>query len=305
MLSKKRKSKGLEAIRQRYGYTFVAHWVLGLIVFFLIPLISSIWYCFNNVTIGANGLETAFAGLKHFATNINEDANYLDNLRDSLGSIFYSLPIIIALSLIQAVILNQKFPGRTVFRAIYFLPVIIASSVIMTHMQGPYVNAPLLTLSGSAGDEMVYGSMIDFEAILAELNMPTKITEMLSSLLGNVFGLIWSCGVQTILFLAGLQSISESLYEVSKIEGANKWEEFWFITVPMLRHVMTLVIIYTMIELFTAVDNPVMAQAYTLMQDKQIYDRSSAMLWLYFIIVIAVIAVVLGLYNRFCMKKWE
>lgn len=305
LFKKKSKARGLDAIRNRYGYTFVIHWVLGLVIFFLVPLISSIWYCFNNVTIGSGGVESAFAGLKHFITIIKDDASYLDNLRDSLGSIFYSLPIIIALSLILAVVLNQKFAGRTVFRAIFFLPVIIASSVVLTHMQGPYVNAPLFTFGSTSSTGMSGASVIDFESMISGLNLPTQVSEMLSSLLGNVFGLIWSCGVQTILFLAGLQSISESLYEVSKIEGANKWEEFWFITVPMLRHVMTLVIIYTMIELFTAVDNPVMQQSYTLMQEKQIYDRSSAMLWLYFSIVIAVMAIVLLLYNRYCMKKWE
>lgn len=299
----KRRKRGLESMQQRYGYIFVGHWAFGLIVFFLVPLISSIWYAFSEISIGSSGVLTDFIGVANFDQILQEDPNYLNNLRDSIGSIFYSLPIIVSLSLILAVILNQEFIGRTVARAIFFLPVIIASSVVMIHMSGPHVNAPLFTVS--SGDADTYGSLIDFEAILAELNLPSQINDMLSSLLGNVFGLIWSCGVQTILFLAGLQSIQKSLYEVSKIEGANKWEEFWFITVPMLRHVMTLVIIYTMIELFTAVDNPVMSQAYTLMQEKQIYDKSSAMLWLYFVIVLGVMSIVLFLYNRFCLKKWD
>ena len=299
----KRKKRGLEAMQQRYGYMFVGHWVFGLIVFFLVPLISSIWYSFSDITISSSGVLTDFVWIKNFDQIISEDPNYLNNLRDALGSIFYSLPIIVSLSLILAVILNQEFLGRTVARAIFFLPVIIASSVVMVHMAGPHVNAPLFTVS--SGDTDTYGSLIDFNAILSDLELPNQINDMLSDLLGNVFGLIWSCGVQTILFLAGLQSIQKSLYEVSKIEGANKWEDFWFITVPMLRHVMTLVIIYTMIELFTAVDSPVMSQAYTLMQEKQIYDKSSAMLWLYFLIVCAVMGLVLFLYNRFCLKKWE
>jgi len=184
------------------------------------------------------------------------------------------------------------------------MPVIIVSSVVIVHMQSTYVNAPLFTMS-SADGSVASGNLIDFETMLNNLKLPSQITNMLSDLLGNVFGLIWNCGVQTILFLAGLQSISSSLYEVSKIEGANKWEEFWFITVPMLKDVLSLVIIYTMIELFTAVDNPIMDTAYTLMQERQVYDRSSAMLWLYFFIVLAVIGAVLMLYNRFCVKRWE
>jgi len=274
-----------------------------LIVFFLVPLISSVWYSFSDIQFGGGVVNSDFVGIDNFNQILSKDPNYLNNLRDALGSIFYSLPIIVSLSLILAVVLNQKFVGRTAARAIFFLPVIIASSVIMIHMSGPYVNAPLFTVS--SGEEGTYGGLIDFTSILSGLNLPTQINDMLASLLGNIFGLIWSCGVQTILFLAGLQSIQASFYEVSKIEGANKWEEFWFITVPMLRHVMTLVIIYTMIELFTAVDSPVMSQAYTLMQEKQIYDKSSAMLWLYFLIVCAVMCLVIWIYNRYCLKKWD
>lgn len=301
--AKKKKPRGLESLKQRYGYIFVSHYIFGLIVFFLVPLLSSVLYSFGDVTISSGGVATDLVGIKNYVQIISKDSNYLNNLRDSLGEIFYSLPIIISLSLILAVILNQKFAGRTAARAIFFLPVIIASSVIMVHMSGPYVNAPLFTVS--SGETGTYGGLIDFNSILSGLDLPQQINDMLSSLLGNVFSLIWSCGVQTILFLSGLQSIQKSLYEVSKIEGANKWEEFWFITVPMLRHVMTLVIIYTMIELFTAVDNPVMSQAYTLMQEKQIYDRSSAMLWFYFLIVGAVMGLILFIYNRYCLKKWE
>jgi len=300
----KKKKSSLEAVRQRYGYTFVAHWGIGLVMFFIVPLISSVMYAFSDVSIGTNGVETNMAGIKHFSQILKQDPNYLNNLRDSLGSIFYSLPIIVALSLILAVVLNQNFKGRTFFRGIFFMPVIIVSSVVIVHMQSTYVNAPLFTMSSSDGVTQS-SNLIDFESMLVSLSLPSQITSMLSDLLGNVFGLIWNCGVQTILFLAGLQSITPSLYEVSKIEGANKWEEFWFITVPMLKDVLSLVIIYTMIELFTAVDNPIMKTSYTLMQERQVYDRSSAMLWLYFFIVLSVIGAVLVIYNRLCVKRWE
>lgn len=302
-MKKKKKSKGLDAVKARYGYIFVAHWIFGLIVFFAFPLISSVRYAFSNVSIGDTGLEIKLAGFKNFAEIFGVDANYLNNLRDSIGSIIYSIPVIIALSLIVAVLLNQQFAGRTLYRAIYFLPIIISGSVVMYHMTGAYVQAPLFTFT--SGDEFSYGSLIDFKAIIEDLSLPTQISDLLSSLLGNIFGLIWNTGVPTVLFLAGLQSISPSLYEVSKIEGANKWEEFWYITIPMLRNVITLVIIYTMIDLFTALNNPVMTQAYSLMQNKQVYDTSSAMLWTYFGVVGILMIIVLGIYNRFCLRKWE
>ena len=300
---KKKKTMGLVEKRDMIGYTFVAHWAIGLILFFILPVLTSIRYSFSNVDIGNEGVVYEFAGLKHFKYILDEDPNFVNNMRDSITSILYSLPIILALSLILAVVLNQKFRGRTFFRAVFFLPVIFGSSVIMTVLTSQEVNASLFV--AQSGAEYTYGGLIDFRAILSELNLPDQISTILQDLLSDVFGIIWSCGVQTILFLAGLQSIPTSLYEVSKVEGASKWEEFWFITIPSLRNIITLVIIYTMIQLLTATDNSVMQQAFILLRDKLVYDISSAMLWFYFIIVLIVIGAVIAVYQRFAVRRWE
>ena len=300
---KSNKKMGLVQKRDMMGYTFIIHWAIGLLLFFGIPVFTSIMYSFNDVTMGATGLESKFVGLKHFNNILVKDPNYVNNIRDSMVNILYSLPIIIALSLILAVVLNQKFYGRTIFRAIFFLPVIFGSSVIMSVLTCKEVNAPLFV--AQSGAEYTYGGLIDFRTILGNLNLPDQISAVLQSLLGNIFGIIWNCGVQTILFLSGLQSIPVSLYEVSKVEGASKWEEFWFITIPSLRNIISLVIIYTMIQQFTASDNSVMSQALVLLRDKLIYDESSAMLWLYFVIALAIIGIILGAYQRFAVKRWE
>lgn len=294
----KKRIRSLESVRNRAGYTFVAHWAIGLLMFFIIPLISSVIYAFNDVTIQVGKVNTNFVGLAYFKELITTDPNYVNNLRDSLGMMFYSLPIIISLSLILAVLLNQKFAGRTIFRAIFFLPIIIANSVVMDSLNSDLVTMPLFS-SGTGSN-----SLINYKEIIAGLGIPEQISPILVFLLSNTINLIWKCGVQTILFLAGLQSISASMYEVSKIEGANKWEEFWLITVPSLRHIISLVMIYTMIELFVSMDNALVSTAYSQMLDSQ-YGISSAMLWIYFLIVIALIGTVFILYQRFCIKKWE
>jgi len=295
---KKKKSKGIEAVRNRYGYTFVAHWIFGLIMFFLVPVISSIAYAFSSVTIGDTGFILEFCKLDNFKEALLENPEYLNNVRDSVGSMFYSLPIVVSLSLILAVLLNQKFVGRTAFRIVFFLPVIIASSVIV-RLFGSYVLGSEIFNFSTDGQ-----GIMDYQTILGNLNLPETITSILTFFLSNSVSLAWNCGVQTILFLAGLQSIPDSLYEVSKIEGATKWEEFWKITVPMLRNVLSLVIIYTMISLFTKADNAVMTSAVNMMQGRD-YGTASAVLWFYFVIVLAVIGIVLLLYNKFCVKKWE
>ena len=294
----KKRIKSLESVRNRAGYTFVAHWAIGLLLFFIVPLCSSIWYAFNKVTIEPGKIVTDFIGLEYFKNLITVDPDYVNNLRDSIGMMFYSLPIIIALSLILAVLLNQKFKGRTVFRIIFFLPIIIANSVVMSQLNSDIVTLPLF--SSGTGNE----SIINYAEIISGLGIPEQISPILTFLLSNTINLIWKCGVQTILFLAGLQSISASMYEVSKIEGANKWEEFWLITVPSLRHIISLVMIYTMIELFVSMDNALVATAYDKMLSND-FGNSSAMLWIYFLIVLVLIGTVYILYQRFCIKKWE
>lgn len=297
-MEKKKRVRSLESVRNRAGYTFVAHWALGLVLFFVVPLFSSIWYAFNNVTIEPGNINTEWKGLAYFKELITVDPNYIDNLRDSIGMMFYSLPIIIALSLILAVLLNQKFKGRTVFRIIFFLPIIISNSVVMTMLNSDFVTMPLFS-SGTGSN-----SLINYSEIISGLGIPSQISPILTFLLSNTINLLWKCGVQTILFLAGLQSISPSMYEVSKIEGANKWEEFWLITVPSLRHIISLVMIYTMIELFVSMDNTIVATAYDKMLASS-YGMSSAMLWIYFLIVLAIIGTVYILYQHYCVKKWE
>lgn len=294
----KKRVRSLESVRNRAGYTFVAHWAIGLLMFFIVPLISSIWYSVNDVTINVGEVKTDYVGFSYFKELFTIDPNYVDNLSESIGMMFYSLPIIIALSLILAVLLNQKFKGRTIFRAIFFLPIIIANSVVMDQLNSEVVTMPLF--SSGEGSE----SLINYAEIISGLGIPDEISPILTFLLSNTINLIWKCGVQTILFLAGLQSISASMYEVSKIEGANKWEEFWLITVPSLRHIISLVIIYTMIELFVSLDNKLVSVAYDNIIAQK-YGLSSAMLWIYFIIVLALIGTVYILYQRYCVKKWE
>ena len=299
----KKRRNSLEARREREGYILVAPFVFGMVIFFIGPLISSLIYAFSTVSIEAGGVVTEFVGLGNFKYALNASPTYTAYLPVALRQMFTDIPMILALSLVLAVILNQNFVGRTVARAVFFLPVIIAGSVVMNVISDKAMGAELLTVS--SGDSYDYGGLIDFTGIIAKLDLPTQIGDLLTKYLAGVFGIIWSCGIQTILFLGGLQSIPASLYEVSKIEGASKWEEFWFITIPMLRNIISLVLVYSMIENLTSATNPIMKIAFTIMSDKQIYDQSSAMLWLYFVIVLGVIGIVLALYQRICVKKWE
>ena len=296
----KRKKKGVEALKSRYGRLFVLPWEIGLILFFAVPLVSSIIYAFSDVTIVAGGVDTVFVGLKWFKYAIKDDPTYLTLLKNAISSFVVQTPIILALSLILAIILNQNFKGRMIARAIFFLPVIIATGVIIS-----YLTEAGMVLGDTSGEAATaYSSMINFDQILGNLGLPTEINELISGYIGSVFNLLWSCGIQIILFISGLQTIPDQLYEVARVEGCSKWEEFWYITFPMLGQQILLVMIYTMIDLITK-KSYVMGEAYMLMSEQQVYDRSSAMLWMYFAVIGVIMAIILGLYNFFCLKKWS
>lgn len=307
MSKKKRRVRGIESKKSLYGRMFVLPWEIGIVLFFLVPIVQSMLYAFSDVWFDAfEGVMTEFVGIENFRYMISENPNYLKNLTTSLTNFSYSLPIIVIVSFILAVILNQKFKGRMIFRSLYFLPVIIATGVVMgylTESVGGNQN-PIIQLSTDASNEYVSGG-IDFEAVLGQLNMPQEITDLMAKYIGMIFNLLWDCGVQIVLFIAGLQTIPEQLYEVSKVEGATTWEEFWYITLPMVSNTLLLVIIYTVIDLLTKTNDPVMKQAYSIMTTNQNYSHSSAGMWFYFAIIGLITAVILFLYNKICMKRWN
>lgn len=291
-------ARGIEALKERYGWTCVSIWVVGLVLFFIIPIFQSIFFTFCKVKLVAGDLQTTWIGFENIRYIFAVDANYTDNLTMGVIQFAYSFPIILVLSLIIALMLNQKFRGRVFFRAIYFLPVIIASGVILGTIIGDK------SVSNSGSDEAVAANMINVSELVQWTGLPEKIGSYFESAINAIMNLVWKCGVQIILFIAGMQSIPDLYYEVSKVEGATGWEEFWFITFPSLSRVITLVTVFTMVELMTSQTDKVMAQAYNLISS-QMFGESSAMLWVYFCIIGAILGTILFAFNHFCVKKWE
>ena len=299
---KKKKYRSIEQLKSRYGYGFTAIWVIGFILFFGIPVIQSIIYAFSDVTLSAaEGVTTKFVGFKNFNYVLNEHPKFTGMLTADISSILYSMPIILLVSVVLALLLNQKFRGRIFFRAVYFIPVIIATGAVLKLMFSTSGSEDITTAGVSSS---ITGSMFSIEDVVGWLNIPDKVAQILKSIINNIFDLLWSCGIQTVLFIAGLQSIPATLYEASKVEGATKWEEFWFITFPSLGSVTLLVAVYTMVDVFTNTQNQVVSNAYDQMS-KGVYDEPSTMLWIYFALVGVIMGFVLFLYNRFLLKRWQ
>ena len=243
---------------------------------------------------------TLWVGLKNYNYIVNEHTDYLNWLSKSVTNFVYSLPIIVLLSMVLALLLNQKFKGRLFFRALYFMPVIIASGVVIELISGMAGD----DMTSSAVSESVSGGMFSVQDVIAILDMPPQIAEYIQKIISNIFDLIWNSGIQTVLFLAGLQSIPSTLYEASKVEGATKWEEFWFITFPMLSNVTLLVMVYTMVELFVSNSTVMVVKVYSLMR-AAVYDETSAMMWFYFLAVGAIMGFLVFIYKKFLQNRWN
>ena len=290
MKSKLKKARGIEELKSRYGFYFILPWIIGLITFFIIPLFQSIYYSFSTVTPIPGGVKTEWIGLENYIDLIKRDANYTDQLKQSIGQFVYALPIILILSLILAIMLNQKFRGRVFFRALYFLPVIIATGKVMAFIfETTDESITDIGVSGGMASQMI--SVDDLTKIL---NLSTDVAKFITDSINSIFNLIWSCGIQIVLYLS----------EASKVEGATKWEEFWFITFPMLSRITLLVGVFTMVELFVNERSELIERAFGLMiAGKQ--DLSSAMIWFYFIIVSAIMGIIIFLFTKFVMKRYE
>ena len=307
MRNKPKKFRSIERRKSRDGFLLILPWFAGVLLFFFLPIAQSVWYSFSKVSLEATGIRTLFQGFANYTYILNIDPQYTGNLFGSVTQILYSVPIILIISLILAIVLNSRFRGRLFFRGLFFLPVIIATGVVIELVFTCLGGATDASLAGAGAfarkSGSMTGSMIDFDVLLTQLQLPDRVVSVMSSVIGGIFDLIWSCGIQVVLFVAGLQSIPPQLYEVSRVEGASKWEEFWFITFPQLHRVLFLVIVFTSIELFTAKSNPVISQAYGLMNTMQ-YDIPSAMLWVYFAVVGAVLGLIMLVYGRLS-KKWD
>ena len=296
----KRRNQGITKLKSRYGLLFVAPWLIGFILFFAMPAMQSILYSFSDVQLTGEGLQISLVGLKHYRYALLENPKYVTNMWSSVGTILYSLPFILLISLVLALILNQKFRGRLFFRALFFLPVIISTGIVL--------NLMFLTtgsdMTGASASESLTGNMFSVADVISVLNLPSVISDYVEQVINSIFDLIWSSGIQIVLFIAGLQAIPASLYEASRVEGATKWEEFWFITFPLLSQVTLLVALFTMVEQLTSSRNALVNQLFQLMK-AGLYDETSAVLWAYFVIVSAVMGLVLGLYNRILIKRWS
>ena len=257
-----------------YGYLFISIWLVGFIFLTLIPMLRSFIFLLSDVSItGNDGIVTFFIGLDNFINILTSDVNFIDEMIAFVSEMILYVPVILIISMMIALMLNQKIKFRGLFRAIFFLPVIIVS--------GPVINELLSQGAGTVPLIEQYGML---EVI--QTRLPRILSQPLSQLLSELIMVLWFSGVQIVLFLAGLQKLPTEIYEAAKVDGASPWETFWKITLPSLKNIMVVASVYTIVMLSTFSNNPILNRIRLMMFAAEGgYGYASAMAWLYFIVI--------------------
>ncbi|MBR1592681.1 MAG: sugar ABC transporter permease [Ruminococcus sp.] len=285
-----------EKRKAMYGYGFISLWMLGTLFFFLIPLVKSLWYSFNEVSIGTGKMVTKWVGLDKYDYVLTVDEHYTEYLKDMLIETLWKTPLVIIFSLFIAVILNQKFRGRTLARAIFFLPVIIATGPVYKIINGDMNstgNTGAAQFSTMFSTDLV-GELLQFLGIYG---LSDNMSTMISTIADNIFGIVWASGIQILIFLAALQNIPPSAKEAAQVEGATAWEYFWKITFPYVSPFILANLIFTVIDSFTSPTNTVMGRILSMKEDWK-FGEASAMAWIYFLIVLAAIGLITLIVNK-------
>ena len=256
-----------------YGYGFIGIWILGTIYFFIMPLFESLIWSFNETAVRSGEME----------------------LRT---------PLILIFSIFIAVILNQKFRGRTFARAVFFLPVIIATGPVIDIINGN------MSTGGYAGGSEQFSTMFEADLVdqllnfLGVYNISDTLTETINSLTTDIFNLVWNSGIQILLFLSALQGIPFSAKEAAQMEGATGWEYFWKITIPYISPMILASLVYTVVDSFVDPSNEVMTIILNQGANWE-HGYMSAMAWAYFLIVGIVLAIIVAIINRFVYYEVE
>lgn len=285
------------------GLLYTLPFLIGFVVIFLNIFITAIRFAFSDMSPGTGGFELTFVGLEKINYALRVDPTYTSVLQNSVQSLLTTIPVVLIFSLFVAVVLNRRLPGRTAFRAIFFLPVIVSTGLISKLDMN---NAVMTAMNSSAaidtGAEAATGAMTalgDVTLFLQSMNFSPSLISTVSGMASGVVNIVNVSGVQILIFLAGIQSISPSIYESASVEGATAWEMFWKITLPMVSPMLLVNVFYTIIDNLTRDNNELMNYIRNISFSQGMYGEGAAMAWLYFLVVAVILVVLVAIISRF------
>ncbi len=297
-------SGSLDKRKAKAGWIFILPFIIGLVFIYIPVVIESLKLSFCTMKTTVDGIVLTPVGFENYQNALFQDTQFTKTLIGGVQQLIIDIPAIVIFSLFVAVILNQKMFGRAAFRAIFFIPVILSTGLI----DSISVNNGAMLDYMNSGSGMDDGSgtsastqiidAVDIENLFSSMVIGTEMVDMIVSLVNDIYNIVNRSGVQILIFLAGLQSISPSIYEACTIDGATSWETFWKITFPMISPMILVNALYTIIDSFTSASNTVMSFINGV-YDNQKYVQATAMAWIYFAIIILIIAVFMGVASAY------
>ena len=289
-MKKQKKLAGLQKRKAISGYIFILPFILGFLLFMLKPMVDSLIMSFQNVELkGSEENIRTMIGLENYRKAFRVDPDFTRLLTEELiRLVVYTLAIIV-FSFFLSLVLNQEFKGRSFVRAVFFLPVILSSGVIL----GLESNNQYMAAMQNAVEDSVSGISVSaaVESILKTMDVGGAVFDKVFEVIDNIYDVAMASGMQIIIFLSGLQTISSSMYEAASIDGCTRWESLWKITFPMISSLFLVNWIYTIVDFCMRSDNQVINKIQTVMTSKLQYGPASAMSWLYFLFIIVFVGI--------------
>ena len=279
--------------------------MIGFAIVYLPIIWNSLKMSFYELTIlNGGGFSLEWIGLENYQYALFKDSSFTETLVKGMKELAFDVPAILLFSLFMAVLLNQKMAGRALFRAIFFIPVILSTGIMESvegqNILGSYMEDASGVNDGSGSstaNEIV--STMDIERLFSSMKVGQGLVDFVKDMINNIYDIVNRSGVQMLIFLAGLQSISPAIYEACRIDGATAWETFWKITFPMISPMILVNAVYTIIDSFTTDSNSVMKYIQTVYTSSGGMVRSSAMAWMYFLLVMLILALLGGIFSAF------
>ena len=303
---KKKKASSLDARKSRAGWLFVLPFIIGFVIIYAPIVYDSILYSFTKINIvTGGGFRLTWVGLDNYQEALFVDATFVQTLTAGIQQLIFDIPAIVIFSLFMAVMLNEKMVGRAAFRAIFFIPVILSTGLIdkidQQNQMLQYMENTSSMDMGDGGSEQSAQiiSAMDVQRLFRNMVIGEELLNYVVGLVNDIYDIVNRSGVQMLIFLSALQSISPAIYESCQIDGATTWETFWKITLPMISPMILVNTVYTVIDSFTSADNQVMTYIDLVYDQPSGNVLSSAMSWMYFIIVMLIIAAVAGVLSAY------
>lgn len=303
-MKKKKKYQSYQTRKNKAYARFLIPFLVGFFLLFLGIYINSLRFSFCSLEMkGIEGYELHFVGLDNYKYALLTDPNYVTNVMASVTQMLTNIPMVIMYSLLIAVILSRNLKGRGVFRAIFFIPVILATGFVnKADSYASVFTQQWDSLNGAGGPATVANGLVSTMAIrefISNLSFSPQLAGYVVSAVDNIFNIVNLSGVQMMIFLAGLQSISPSVYEASDIDGATGWEKFWLITFPMISPMIAVNVIYTIVDILTQPSNVIMQQIQTMSFSSNKMGVASAMAWMYFLVMAVSMGIIYFLISRY------